>query len=151
MDLQKRIFNGLIAGLVAGIVMDAIENAAYLLWRQPKVRAVDWVYVILTRRRPVTPREFYLGYLGHLVFNIGLGVAFSMIIYKSRPEKLVLKGWAWAAAVWVVAQVFTVLSKLPFLSDQGWKTRVQHLILASAYGMVLGTTVQRTEETLFWR
>ena len=55
MDQQKRFINGLIAGLVAGTVMDAIENVAYLLYRQPKVRAVDWVYVILTRRSTSPP------------------------------------------------------------------------------------------------
>lgn len=151
MDLQKRLINGLIAGLVAGIVMDAIENVAYLLYRQPKVRAVDWVYVIFTRRRPAASGEFYLGYLGHLMFNIALGAAFSMIIHKGRQEKLVLKGWVWAAAVWVAAQVATVVSKLPVLSDQGQKVRMQHFALASVYGMVLGATLQRVEENLFWR
>ena len=151
MDLKTRVKKGLTAGLVAGLAMDATEDIAYYFFRQPRIRSFDWVSITFTRKRPFTTREISLARAGHLVFTAALGGIFALIVPRAGKENLAAKGWLWGVVVWCVSQTVTSALKLPLLSRPGVASRVQHLMLASVYGLVLGAGLASNQKNPSWR
>lgn len=146
MDLNTKVKEGLIAGLIAGIAMDSLEYVSYRIFRQPKVSSRDWLWIITTGHTPSPSRQDFLGYAGHMLFTAALGGVFTLLLPEGMEEKPVPRGLFWSVSLWAVSQVLAIVSRLPLLSKLPLVVRAQHLILASVYGIAWGASLRCMEK-----
>lgn len=147
---RETIVKGLIAGLIAGVIMDGTEQGAHYLFRRPAIPSVQWASIIATQKPTENTSQFLMAQLSHLVFTSLLGGVFAAFVSPWEGKRLILKGWLWAMAAGCISQLLLRVFRVPILSKPGWRVRLEHFVMLSLYGLVLGEITRQKKFLVWW-
>lgn len=93
MQNERQVYQGFIAGIIAGLVLNTINFISYYLFHFAKLRYLDFAAIIIYGRKPVNTFEAVFAQLGQLAFTGFLGIVFAYLITKLLNSKnYLLKG-----------------------------------------------------------
>ena len=134
--MDDRFMRGFLSGLVAGIVMDAIDLTLYWL-KIDTFRFLDYSAVISFEKIASGPIEVIFALIIELVFKAGLGVLFVLIVPKLKSNYLIIKGALFGVATWFVIYAIIVLTKAPKFPKLDVAGSFSQLANSLVYGIVL--------------
>lgn len=132
---------GIIAGAVAAVAQNVYIFGARMAGFT-KVEYEDYAEILFFSK--FLPGFFpsFLGLIGHLVWNVFLGIIFAYIIKYSSSKFYVLKGIVFGAFVWWLVKVFCTLFRLPALSNPPYQQVGVFLIGSLLFGVVVAYTLK---------
>lgn len=144
LELSDRLTMGFIAGIVAGIVMNIESYVAYAL-DLDTLRFVDWSGVIIFGHQPpFSVGEILFAQLCQLFITGVLGIIFVYLIPRVTSENIVLKGWIYSVATWLVIYVLDIfLLEIEGITELPLRSAVSNIVGASFYGLVLAWLTKR--------
>lgn len=149
MFINDRFTRGLIAGIVAGIMQDALDYAAYLL-ELNQLRYLDWVGVMMFGRTPVTLLETLLALGGELFFSGVLGVLFAYLVPQIGSKNILIKSWMYGVGTWFSIYGIMTLFKVRGLAAVDAITASTDVITSSVYGLILGYMLSRINQKYYF-
>jgi hypothetical protein len=145
--MNDRFTNGLIAGLVAGVVMSIFDLISHFVLGITEILYLDWAAVLILGYRYSTFLEAVIGQIGQLFFSAIMGVLFAFLLALTSSRYYWLKGWVYGLVVWfgayAVVKLFQVTPLIPIKPD----TVLSDMVTASVYGLVLAEALRRLENT----
>ena len=139
--IDDRMTRGIITGAVAAVVQNVYIFGAHMAGFT-KVDYEDYAEMVFFSK--LLPGFFpsFLGLIGHLVWDIFLGIIFAYIIKYSSSRFYVLKGMVFGAFVWWLVKVSCTLFRLPGLSTPSYRQVGVFLIGALLFGVVTAYTLK---------
>lgn len=137
MLINDRFTRGLVAGIVAGIIQDALDYIAYLL-DLTQLRYLDWVGVMIFGKTPITLPETLLSLGGELFFSGVLGILFAYLVPQIRSSNILIKAWMYGVSTWFSIYGVMTLFKVKGLEAVDIITASSDVVTSSVYGLVLG-------------
>ena len=134
--MKDRISSGFTAGIAAGIAMNIIDWAGFLLGLH-KEQLLHWAAVAIFGHLPANIFETVFAQVGQLFFAGILGIVFSSLLLKLTSGNYLAKGWFFGIAAWFGLYAFSIALKLPFLDTHTLNTAVAHFVSSSVYGLTL--------------
>lgn len=143
--IKDRFAAGLISGLIAGVAMNFIDWAGYILGLYDE-RLLDWAAVVTLGRLPDNSAEVILAQTEQIFFTGFLGVLFAYILPILGSRNYLLKGWIYGIMANQSLYAFAIAFKLPNLTVHTFYATVTHLISASIYGLVLAYLLKKLNQ-----
>lgn len=145
MDFRDWLVKGFLAGLVAGLAMNAFSLTSYSLGIT-ELRYLDWAALIIYGQYAQNLIEMIFALFAHIIFVGTLGIIFAYLITRIGSLNLLFKGLVYGAITWFllygVSSVFNLKGVIPLRID----TVASDLVGASIYGLVLAYTLGWLEE-----
>lgn len=141
MDLTDRFARGLIAGLVAGVVMNIISIVSYSL-DITELRFLDWSAIAVYGQKPENLAEAVFAQFAQFIFVGVLGVFFAYLIVAIGNKNYLLKGWLYGSGMWFVLYGITILFHIEATIPLHLDTAATDFIGSTGYGLVLAATLK---------
>lgn len=139
--MEDRLTRGLIAGIIAGIVMDIYSFAVYDL-NLSTLRYPDWSgIVIFNHTPPFQSWELVLATITQIFFTGVMGIVFTYLIPQVTSRNFLLKGWLYGSSIWFAIDIFDTLFKVDGLGQVPFLTAVTNYIGAAIFGLVLAEVI----------
>ena len=144
--MKDRFVNGLLTGVIAGIVINLLSFAAYYLhWST--MRYLDWAGIMIFGRKPVTLSEELFAQLVQLAFSAFIGVVFAYLYFEVTSRYYLLKGVFFGVILWFFMYAAGIALKLPHLTVIPFKTSFSNFVGATVFGLVAAETLRRLDST----
>ncbi len=129
---------GISVGLIAGTVKDIPDLFLVLLWRVKKVAFWEYVSQICLHMKPNNFIEHLIAFSIQVVFSLGLGIIYSMVIVpKISTRHYLLRGVLYGTSCWFILISSLEFYKItPVLTDDV-VTPVLTLVFSAFYGLLL--------------
>jgi len=147
MVLEDRVTRGFLAGLAAGVAMNALNLASYYAGFA-EIRYLDWASEILFGYMPRNFFEAVFAQVTQIIFVGILGILFAALIPRVGSRSLYLKGWLFGSAVWFCLYGLTLLFKHKQTIPIDVQTAASDLAGASVYGLVLAWVLKFLDERI---
>lgn len=134
--MHDRFVNGLIAGAIAGLIMDGIDLLGYAL-KLDDVRYLDFAAIIAFGKTASNLGEFMVGIFVELCFKAIVGGIFAMLILNIKSKYLYLKGIIFGVTVWFFVYAIITVFKATEFPKPNLSDAISHIINTSVYGIVL--------------
>lgn len=145
MVLEDRLTQGFLAGLVAGVAMNAVNLASFYA-DVGELRYLDWAGAIIYGARPHTFWEAIFAQTAQILFVGILGIVFVYLIPRIKSSNLYFKGWLFGAAMWFAFYGLTLLFKHKGTIPIDVQTAASDLAGASVYGLALAWALRWMDE-----
>jgi hypothetical protein len=139
--VNDRVTRGIIAGGVGFIVQNVYIFAAYMAGFT-KIIYEDYTEMLFFSK--LLPGIFpnFLGYVGHLVWDVLLGIIFAYGIKYTSSRFYLLKGIVYGIFIWWIVNVICTLFRLPVFSTLSSRELGVYLIGALLFGLVVAYTLK---------
>lgn len=139
--IDDRMTRGIIAGAVGAIVQDVYTFGARMAGFT-KIEYEDFAEILFFSK-PI-PGFFpsFFGLLGHLVWDIFLGIMFAYLIKYTSSRFYVLKGLVYGSFIWWMIKVACTLFRIPVLASMPSRQVGVYLIGAMLFGLVVAYTLK---------
>lgn len=143
--MRDRFVNGLIAGAIAGLVMDIIDLIGYVL-KIDNVRYLDFAAIIAFGKTASNFGEFIIGLLVALGFQAILGSIFAFLILNIKSKYIYIKGIVFGISVWFIIYSLIIMFKATQFPKADLSDAISHIINTAAYGVVLAFMLLRIND-----
>lgn len=134
--MEDKFTRGYLSGAAAGVVMAAINLAAFNLGFS-KDRYIDMIAMLFWNDMPKSIWEMGFAQVIHLGVNALFGVAFAYLLPKLGNRYLLFKGSTYGAATWFLIHSAGAFFHIPAITETNPVTVFSHLIAATMYGLLL--------------
>ncbi|HWR42813.1 DUF6789 family protein [Sporomusa sp.] len=134
--MQNKFVSGYLAGVIAGVVMAALNLISFTLGIA-KVRYLDIAAMVVWGDFPESTREEIFAQVFQIAIAGLIGIAFAYLLPKLENSYLLLKGSTYGAAVWVTIHTLGTLFHISILEKSTPETNLSHLVTATIFGLVL--------------
>lgn len=136
--INDRAIQGFTAGILAGIIMAAI-NFILVSLRLSDLLYANWASVYLMGYIDSSLIGIMVGQIAHLLFAGFTGIPFTVLV--KRKEYFQLKGILWGLAIWFMTNAICVLFNIEPLLPKNIQTIIAHAFTAIIYGWVLAIVI----------
>ena len=145
---MDRTMRGLLAGIIAGVVMNAWNLFDYYFLHITELRFLDWLAVLLTWARPLNGFETILYLvLQTIVWDGVLGVGFAHLVVSITSENIIYKSTLYSIVLWFTFKVIVNFYHVPVLTaKQSFPGRLSNLLAAILWGLTLGFVLKKLEK-----
>ena len=144
--MKDRFINGLLTGLIAGIVINILNFTAYYL-RWSDLRYLDWAGILVFGTKPVLLHEELFALVVQLAFSAFVGVFFAYFYFKFTSRYYLLKGSFFGVILWFFMYASGIALKLPHLTIISFSTAASNFLNAVVFGLVAAETLRRLDKT----
>lgn len=145
---MDRTTRGLVAGIIAGIAMNAWNLFDYYLLHITELRFLDWLSVLLTWKKPENSFQTVIALiLQTVVWDGFLGIIFAHITVLTTSRLVVCKSVLYSVLLWFIFKTIVNLYRVPFLSaDLPYNGRLSNLLAAIIWGIVMGLVLKALDK-----
>lgn len=136
MDVQDRWLRGFIAGGLAGVVMNVVDQILFAL-NLGEIYLWEWASVLIYGYRTTDLSEILLALVIHVSFSAFLGMVFAYLTPKITSKNYLFKGVTYGLIVFFTSYAITQLFKVSPLVPIKGDTVIANMITASVWGLVL--------------
>lgn len=144
--MRDRITAGFLAGIAAGLTMNVIDWAGYLLGFYQE-QLLDWAAVALYGRLPTNTYEIVFAQMGQIVFAGFLGIFFAYLLLKLTSCNYIIRGWVFSLIVWFGLYAISIAFQIPNLERHSFFAGFSHFLSASVYGLVLALVLNYIDKS----
>lgn len=144
---MDRFHRGLIAGIIAGVIMNVWSFISYYLLQFTTRKYVDWTGVILYGDLPRNIGETIYALLIHLVWTGLLGVIFAYILPRITSRGYLIKGVFFGFVTGFITYAITTLFKTPHITITPLRTVISDHIGGVIFGLVLAQMLYWLDDT----
>ncbi len=139
--IKDRMLYGAIAGTAGAIVQNLYAFAATLFgYKGPQY--ISYGKIVLAIHDYQGLLSNLMGLLGHLVWDIMLGVIFAYIISYTSSRYYALKGLLYGAVVWYLIKASATMFKIPVIMGVHPETVAFFFIGALLFGIVISYSLK---------
>ncbi len=146
---MDRTTNGLLAGIIAGIAMNAWNLFDYYILHFTEIRFSDWFTALTTWDKPVNSIQVAI----HLIFTIilwdgFLGIVFAHLINLINPKGLVYKAVFYSMLLWFFFKIIVNFYHVPVVSGaQPFPKAISNVLAIIIWGVILGLLLKKFENS----
>ena len=146
---MDRSFRGFIAGVVAGLVLNAFNLICYYPLHLVKIRFIDWSSIIVISGRPETLLEITESLFHQLMWDGALGTIFAHLIPQVTSRGYLLNGAFYGYILAFIFRSIVELYRVPFLTDGKVPsmTTILNTIGVLLWGLVLAAVLKKFDKT----
>lgn len=137
MTLKDRFTFGFYSGVVAGLIMNALNLISYYVLNIATLRYIDFMAIIIYGNKPMNTFDSILALTIHLGFTGMCGVLYVYIVPLIRTQNHMFKGILFGLTIFLLTYSITFLFKVNDLIIIPPYTVASNVITASIYGLVL--------------
>lgn len=137
MILKDRFTLGFYSGVIAGLIMNALNLISYYVLNIATLRYLDFMAILLYGNKPMNAFDSILALIVHLGFTGMLGVVYVYIVPLIGTQNQMLKGLTFGLSVFFIAYLITTLFNMNGLTITPPYTAASNIITGSIYGLVL--------------
>ncbi len=135
--------NGFIAGVIGGIIMNAINLAAYFILNTTNIRFLDWASIIILGSMPSNSAEFFYALFIQLMFSGVMGVIFNYLMIYVLSREYIINAILYSFFVSLISRGYVLAYKVPFLYTPSLTTSITNISSIFLWGLVLGFLLKR--------
>lgn len=144
---MDRTFRGLIAGIIAGIIMNIWNLTDFYLFRISNLRLLDWVAVLTSGEKSRSVFQSITDLIIQLIWDGFLGVIFAHLLVKITSEGIIVKSVIFGTLCWFLFRALAIVFKVtPLIAGYNFPSRLSSLLGAVLWGVVLGFFLKKFEE-----
>lgn len=136
--MKDRFMNGVVAGILAGVVSALTDYLVVNGLRIGSVRFVDFAGVFIYGERPHGLHEVIFAQIGALLFHGLLGAIFSYLLVHITSKYYLIKSILYGLLIWFAIYAIVTLFRVPFLVNTPFNAAVKDTVIAGLFGLVLG-------------
>lgn len=142
--IKDSLVSGAIAGGIGGIGQNIYAYAANLIgYNGPGY--VDYGKILIWINNYDGTLANLIGFIGHITWDILLGILFAYIISRTSSRYLITKGILYGAIIWFLIQANSTLFKLPTVTGFEPITMGFFLIGSLFFGLILSYSLSVLE------
>lgn len=115
---MDRVSRGFASGVIAGILMNAVNLIFFYIFKLTQIRFVDWASIVLFGHRPENFNQLLLNLVFNLLWDGFFGVIFAVMIPKITSRIYLFKGVVYGVFLTFVFRAIATLFGLPFLTNK---------------------------------
>ena len=139
--------NGFIAGVIGGVVMNAINLAAYYILNITKIRFLDWSSIIFLGRTPNNSAEVAYALFIQFLWSGLLGVIFNYLMHYVLSKEYILNGILYSFFMSFTFRGFAVAFEIPFLYAPSLLTSIANTSSVFIWGVVVSLLLKSLNNT----
>ncbi len=141
MLIDDRMTRGVIAGAVGAVVQNVYIFAAQIAGFT-RTNYEDYSEIFFFSR--LLPGLFptFFGLVGHLIWDVFLGIIFVYGIKLTSSRFYVLKGVVYSAFIWWLVNVISLLFRIPVFDSLSYREQGAYFVGALLFGLVLAFTLK---------
>lgn len=143
---MDRTTRGLLAGIIAGAVMNTWNLLDYYFLQITQIRFLDWLSVLLTWAKPENSLQTVIALvLQTIIWDGFLGVVFAHLLVSVSSKGIVCKSIFYSLLLWFTFKIIVNLYRVPILSgpgEQPYSGRLSNLLAAIIWGIVMGLVLK---------
>jgi len=145
---MDRTTRGLLAGIIAGIAMNAWNLFDYYFLHITEIRFLDWLSVLLTWTKPENGFQTATALvLQTIIWDGFLGIVFALLVIPITSRGIVYKSTFYSVFLWFIFKAVVNLYRVPILSaPQPYTGRLSNLMAVFIWGIVMGLVLKKLEE-----
>ncbi len=140
--MDEKLIRSFVAGVIGGIVKDAVDFVLYYLLHFGNYRYLDFAAQILYGHKPTFWWDTIFAQLIELIFCGLLGLVFYAVIPKETTKNCLMKGWLYGLSVWLFLCTMGMVFKIPYFTKTPWQTTNSDFITSSIYGVILAWSLR---------
>lgn len=140
--MGEKLIRSFVAGVIGGIVKDAVDFIFYYLLHLGNYRYLDFAAQILYSHKPTFWWDTIFAQLIELIFCGLLGLVFYAIIPRETNKNCLIKGWLYGVSIWLFLCTMGMVFKIPYFTKTPWQTTNSDFITSSIYGMILAWSLR---------
>ena len=140
---MDKIFKGLIAGVLAAVIMNLINLLLFYKLNLITIRFVDWSGIIMLGTKPKTSLEIIYSLLIHIFWTGTLAIVFNYLLTQISHQYLIIKGGLYAFFVTFIFRALVVLFKIPLLANSNFLTSIINTSTSFLWGVLLALILKR--------
>lgn len=144
--MEKRLFIGVIGGIIAGIIKDIPDALFHYGLKITSITFWDYSGIIALGRHPNGIAEFVYAIFYEVIFSIFIGVLFVYITTRFGAKRYLLWGGIYGALVWFAIRAGIVAFHITALTDGGVTTAAINSMDSIFYGVILGGIIRYLEK-----
>ena len=109
---MDRTFRGLIAGIIAGIVMNVWNLTDFYLFHITNLRLLDWVAVLTSGEKSQSFFQSITDLIIQLIWDGFLGIIFAHLLIKITSRGVIVKSVLYGTLCWFFFRVIAILFKI---------------------------------------
>jgi hypothetical protein len=145
---MDRTTRGLLAGIIAGVVMNVWNLFDYYFLHFTGIRFLDWFAVLVTWTKPENGIQtvIYL-VLQTIIWDGFLGAVFAHLVVSITSKGIVYKSTFYSAILWFLFKVIVNLYRVPVLSGKlSFSGRLSNFIAIILWGLIMGLMLEKFEK-----
>lgn len=139
--VNDRMTRGIIAGAVGAVVQNVYIFAAQMTGFT-RTNYEDYSEMLFFSKLQPGFFPTFFGLIGHLIWDVLLGIIFVYGIKYTSSRFYILKGIVYGAFIWWVVNVIYRLFRIPIFSNLPYREQGVYLIGALLFGLVLAYTLK---------
>lgn len=134
---MDRFYRGLLAGMVAGVPMNAWDLISYHLLHFSKLRYLDWASVVIYGDLPNNNLAVAFALISHIFWVGFLGVGFAFLIPSITSRKYLVKGAIYGYITGFLIYATGITFKMPIIMHRTPETAISQFVGATIWGLFL--------------
>jgi len=145
--MEDRTIRGVLAGILAGIIMNLWNLIDFYLFHITDIRFLDWSSVLVTWSRPTNSFTTIFFLAVNLLWDGFLGILFAQLLVSITSKGIIIKSSIFSLICWFTFKIIANLYRVPFLSgQQSIPGSISNVIGVIIWGITLGIILKRMEK-----
>lgn len=141
---MDRTLRGLVAGIIAGVVMNIWNLTDFYLFHISNLRLLEWVAVLTSGKKSQSSFQATTDFLVQIIWDGFLGIIFALLLTKITSKGVIIKSIVYSSLCWFFFRSIATLFRLePLITGQTFPERFSNLMGAVLWGLVLGVLLKR--------
>jgi hypothetical protein len=145
---MDRTTRGLLAGIIAGVAMNAWNLIDFYMLHITEIRFLDWFAVLVSLSKPAGAAQEIVALILHIiVWDGSLGVLFTHLVTFTTSQGIIYKSTLYAALLWFLFKVVVNFYRVPVLSGlQPFSGALSNFMAVLLWGIIMGIVLKGFEK-----
>jgi RsiW-degrading membrane proteinase PrsW (M82 family) len=144
--MDEKLSNGIIGGIVAGIVKDIPNAVFHNLLKLTGLSFWDYSAQIALFRHPRGWGEQFYALAFEVIFCIVIGIIYVYLKDKLKTGHYLIRGAIYGALVWFIIQAVILAFRIHALMNTDFLTSIVNSLCSVFYGILLAFIIHYLEE-----